>query len=74
MSTLVADSIEPRTSGGAVTFPNRPMFAVRGYTGFTADIVVNGVTVSRPGHQVLTGWSSIDQNVGSHFDLSLIHI
>ena len=26
MSTIVADSIEPRTSGGAVTFPNRPAF------------------------------------------------
>ena len=68
MSTIVTDSIEPKTAGGAVTFPNRPMFAVRGYTGFTADVVVNGVTVSRPGHQVLTGWSSIDQNVGSHFN------
>ena len=71
MSTIVADSIEPRTSGGAVTFPNRPMFAVRGYGTLTADVVVNGVTVSRPGHKVITGWTTIDQNVGSHFNNTL---
>ena len=68
MSTIVADSIEPKTTGGAVTFPNRPMFAVRGYGTLTASIVVNGVTVSTPGHKVITGWTTIDQNVGSHFD------
>jgi hypothetical protein len=68
MSTIVADSIEPKTTGGAVTFPNRPMFAVRGYGTLTASIVVNGVTVSTPGHKVITGWTTTDQNVGSHFD------
>ena len=68
MSTIVTDSIEPKTAGGAVTFPNRPMFAVRGYGTITASIVVNGVTVSTPGHKVITGWTTIDQNVGSHFD------
>ena len=68
MSTIVTDSIEPKTAGGAVTFPNRPMFAVRGYGTITASVVVNGVTVSTPGHKVITGWTTIDQNVGSHFD------
>ena len=28
MSTIAVDSIEAKTSGGAVSFPNKPMFQV----------------------------------------------
>ena len=46
MSTIVADSIEPRTSGGAVTFPNRPAFAVRGYGSLQDGATVNGIGIA----------------------------
>ena len=46
MSTIVTDSIEPKTSGGAVTFPNRPAFAVRGYGSIQNAATVNGFTVA----------------------------
>ena len=32
MSTIAVDSIEAKTSGGAVLFPNRPAFHVSTYT------------------------------------------
>ena len=71
MSTIVADSIEPRTSGGAVTFPNRPAFAVRGYGTFSSSVSpsVNGVTLSS-GRDVIYNYTSIDINRDNAFNNS----
>ena len=71
MSTIVADSIEPRTSGGAVTFPNRPAFAVRGYGTFSSSVSpsVNGVTLAN-GTDVIYNYTSIDINRDNAFNNS----
>ena len=67
MSTIVADSIEPRTSGGAVTFPNRPAFAVRGYGSLQDGATVNGIAIAS-GTDIIYNYTSIDINRGSAFD------
>jgi len=71
MSTIVADSIEPRTSGGAVTFPNKPAFAVRGYGTFSSSVSpsVNGVTLAN-GTDVIYNYTSIDINRDNAFNNS----
>ena len=67
MSTIAVDSIEPKTSGGAVLFPNRPAFKCRGYGSMLASQVVNGVTV-HSNSSIIYNWDSVDINRGSAFD------
>ena len=67
MSTIVADSIEPRTSGGAVTFPNRPAFAVRGFGSMQNAATVNGFTVGT-GTDIIYNYDSIEINRDNAFD------
>jgi len=69
MSTIVADSIEARTSGGAVLLPNKPAFSVRGYGSSFHVISPNGVTL-HANAQVINNWQSIDINRGSAFNNS----
>ena len=68
MSTIVADSIEPRTSGGAVTFPNRPAFHVRGYGSINTSSVINGITMT--GNDIMYNYQSIDINRDNAFNNS----
>ena len=67
MSTIVADSIEPRTSGGAVTFPNRPAFAVRGFGSMQNAATVNGFTVAS-GTDIIYNYDEVAINRDSAFD------
>ena len=67
MSTIVADSIEARTSGGAVLLPNKPAFSVRGYGSSFHVITVNGVTL-HANAQIINNWQSIDINRGNAFN------
>ena len=67
MSTIVTDSIEPKTTGGAVLFPNRPAFAVRGYGSSFHEIPVNGVTL-HSSMQIINNWQSLDINRGNAFN------
>jgi len=69
MSTIVADSIEPRTSGGAVTFPNRPAFAVRGYGSIQNNATINGLTLAA-GTDMIFNYTQIDINRDNAFDNS----
>ena len=69
MSTIVADSIEPRTSGGAVTFPNRPAFAVRGFGSMQNAATVNGFTVAS-GTDIIYNYDEVAINRDSAFNNS----
>ena len=66
MSKLFVDEIQPKTTGGVITFqPNRPMFQV----GLSSDqSIPNASTTQINWNDVQT--SSGGFNVGSHFDLS----
>ena len=67
MSTIAVDSIEPKTSGGGVTFPNRPAFFVRGQSNVaTAGTPINGLTINS--NNRIATWSNIDINVGNNFN------
>ena len=66
MSKLFVDEIQPKTTGGVITFqPNRPMFQV----GLSSDqSIPNGTTTQ-------VNWNDIQEssggfNIGGHFDLS----
>ena len=67
MSTIAVDSIEPKTSGGAVLFPNRPAFKCRGYGGMLASQVVNGVTV-HSNSSIIFNWNVVDINRDNAFN------
>ena len=69
MSTIVEDSIEPRTSGGAVTFPNRPAFSVRGFGNIQDGATVNGISIAS-GTDIMYNYTSIDINRHSAFNNS----
>ena len=67
MSTMAVDSIEPKTSGGAVLFPNKPAFFARGYGSLRASgaATINGLTIDSNNQIVL--FDEVTINVGSHF-------
>ena len=56
MSKLFVDEIQPKTTGGAVTLPNKPAFRVRKTAIQTAS-----------GNNELVTWDSVELNIGSHF-------
>jgi len=65
MSTIAVDSIEPKTNGGAVSFPNKPMFQV----GLSAYQAVANATLTKINFDDVQT-SSGGFNIGNHFDTS----
>ncbi len=65
MSTIAVDSIEAKTDGGAVSFPNKPMFQV----GLSAHQGIAHATDTK------VTWNDVQTssggfNIGNHFDTS----
>ena len=56
MSKLFVDSIEPKTTGGAVLMPNKPAFRVRKTSAQTTS----------GGNELIT-WDTVEFNIGNHF-------
>ena len=65
MSTIAVDSIEAKTSGGAVSFPNKPMFQV-GLSAHQAIATATDTKVTWNDVQTSSGGF----NIGNHFDTS----
>ena len=61
MSKIFVDSIEPKTSGGAVQMPNRPSFFVYNSTNDWFQNIGNGTIIQ---------FNTAKFNVGNHFNLS----
>ena len=84
MSTLAVDSIEPQTSGIAVTIPNNPTWVLgyvnnsqyEGTLAFDKEYIVTGVTNSSGSITIITGgmylctFSSNNDNTYKHFSVN----